>query len=1096
MTDRYEKLKTLLKELFQLDQPDLDFGLYRIMHAKSGEVTAFLDNDLLPQVKQAFALYQPADKAALEAELAAATEQARGLGVDPESTQKVKDLREKIASSAVVIAALEAEVYDHLYSFFRRYYSEGDFLSKRVYKEGVYAIPYEGEEVTLHWANKDQYYIKTSEYLRDYCIRLRPDDEAHPMRVHFRLADAAEGEHGNVKAAEGKDRVFVLATAGDSGHEFLSIEEGPQGPELSIHFEYRPATLTDWPAEVRDGKTKPPAQKDLTAAAVARVLAVTSEPFGPWIAELRKPHVTAGGETADYSRLEGHLKRYTARNTFDYFIHKDLGTFLRRELDFYIKNEVMHLDDIENEKAPRVEQYLSKIKVIRRIAGKIVDFLAQLEDFQKKLWLKKKFVVETQWCVRVGCIPEEFYEEIAENDAQREEWVSLLAINEIEGDLATPGYSTPLTPEFLKAYSTLVVDTRHFDAGFTARLLEAMGDIDEQTDGVLFHGENFQALSVMQSRSQGSLKCIYIDPPYNTGSDGFAYRDSYQHSTWLAMLRDRLAISTTLLADDGVLISSIDDIEQPLLRILMDSELGQSNRIANMVWKGATDNNPTRIATEHEYLVWYAKNIASTSPEWKSAVDDAKNIMLGEWERLRGASLDLAEIQARFRRFIKDNRESLEPLTHYDRIDEDGPYTGGRKVHNPGKEGYRYDVIHPKTNKPCVQPARGYRFTPETMKKLLADERILFGEDEGQIIQIKEYLKDYAAALKGLVELDSRVAANVLEALFGSREVFKSPKPVELLTRLLAFVSNSGSVVLDFFAGSGTTGHAVLTLNREDGAHRKMVLVEMGSHFDAVLLPRLKKITFAPDWKDGKPKRLATPEEADRSPRIMKIVRLESYEDTLNNLDIRRGEAQKSLLEEPAAQGEGKLREQYLLKYMLDVETRGSQSLLNVAAFRDPTAYRLSVKRPGADESRDDCVDLLETFNWLIGLTVVAIAAPQVFSAAFERDAEKRLQLKGGRIKPDAAGPFWFRRVEGKLPDGRRALIVWRKLGDDLEQANLVLDHFLTDKLKIRTKDFEFDVIYVNGSNNLENLKAPDDTWKVRLLEEEFHRLMFATEDV
>jgi adenine-specific DNA-methyltransferase len=270
----------------------------------------------------------------------------------------------------------------------------------------------------------------------------------------------------------------------------------------------------------------------------------------------------------------------------------------------------------------------------------------------------------------------------------------------------------------------------------------------------------------------------------------------------------------------------------------------------------------------------------------------------------------------------------------------------------------------------------------------------------------------------------------------------------------------------------------------------------MGSHFDTACVPRLKKITFTPEWKDGKPKRLATPEEADRSPRIMKIIRLESYEDTLNNLEIRRSDAQKSLLDEPAAKGDGKLREQYLLKYMLDVETRGSQSLLNVAAFRDPMAYRLSVKRPGSDESRELCVDLLETFNWLIGLTVEAIAAPQVFSAAFERDAEDRLQLQGGRIKVDPKGPFWFRRVEGKLPDSRRALIVWRKLGDDLEQANLVLDHFLTDKLKISTKDFEFDVIYVNGSNNLENLKAPDDTWKVRLLEEEFHRLMFATEDV
>ena len=152
--------------------------------------------------------------------------------------------------------------------------------------------------------------------------------------------------------------------------------------------------------------------------------------------ELAKPHVMASGERADYSRLEAHLKRYTARNTFNYFIHKDLGTFLRRELDFYIKNEVMHLDDVENESAPRVEQYLSKIKVIRKIAGKIIDFLAQLEDFQKKLWLKKKFVVETQYCISLDRIPEEFYPEIAANRcAACQEWVKLFAIDEIKGDL-------------------------------------------------------------------------------------------------------------------------------------------------------------------------------------------------------------------------------------------------------------------------------------------------------------------------------------------------------------------------------------------------------------------------------------------------------------------------------------------------------------------------------------------------------------------------------------------------------------------------------------------------------------------------------------
>ena len=218
MSQKYEKLKTLLKELFQLDQPDLDFGLYRIMHAKSAEVTQFLDKDLLPQVKAAFGAVQDrrqgGDREGTGQGHRAGIEAA---GMDPETVAQGQGAaRHGSPSDAVDSDALESEVYDHLFSFFRRYYSEGDFLAKRVYKPGVYAIPYEGEEVKLHWANTDQYYIKTSEYLRDYAFRLRPDDDKNPMRVHFRLVDAAEGEHGNVKAAEGKERVFILAPATDA----------------------------------------------------------------------------------------------------------------------------------------------------------------------------------------------------------------------------------------------------------------------------------------------------------------------------------------------------------------------------------------------------------------------------------------------------------------------------------------------------------------------------------------------------------------------------------------------------------------------------------------------------------------------------------------------------------------------------------------------------------------------------------------------------------------------------------------------------------------------------------------------------------------
>jgi adenine-specific DNA-methyltransferase len=1058
MSQKYEKLKTLLKELFQLDQPDLDFGLYRVMHAKSAEVTQFLDKDLLPQVQAAFGQYKSADKAEIEKELAKVIAGIEAAGMDPAQSPKVKDLRERLTNDAVDVGALESEVYDYLFSFFRRYYSEGDFLAKRVYKPGVYAIPYEGEEVTLHWANKDQYYIKTSEYLRDYAFRLRPDDDKKPMRVHFRLADAAEGEHGNVKAAEGKDRVFILASPGESGRDFIAEEDGEQGKELVIRFEYRPATLTDWPDDVRTGKSKPPAQKDLTALAVKHVLAMADVSLAAWIADLGQPHVTTSGEKADYTRLEAHIKRYTARNTFDYFIHKDLGMFLRRELDFYIKNEVMHLDDVESETAPRVEQYLSKIKVIRKIAGKIIAFLAQLEDFQKKLWLKKKFVVEAQYCITVGCIPEAFYQEIADNEAQREEWVRLFAIDAIEGDMVTPGYSKKLKPAFLKAHPTLVLDTRHFDADITARLLEAIGDVDEQTDGVLFHSENFQALSCMQARYREQVKCIYIDPPYNTGKDDFPYKDSYQHSSWMCMMLDRALMAQILLASDGLFSVQIGDEEMAHVRVLFDETFAERKNSA-VVRRGiknvqAQFNDIDRLSLGHDVVHSYAKRASVRLAHLRQALDDKKP---GKWDTFwRGTDRHTMRYElfgttpetGQWRWEEGRARRAIQAYEHYQRIES---------VTKNLDEWYA-------ENLQCGVDLDFVR---------LSDEGV-----------VQYYVPPQNFRLVSDNWLDIPASGNLTG--------FAHEKSLALLQRVISWSTRPGDYVLDYFGGSGSTGHAAFSMPPAGEGKRRFILVEMGDYFDTELLPRIKRFIFTPEWKEGKPERLATAEEAERGPRIVKVVRLESYEDALNNLTVRRTDTQQLLLDASDAQGADGFKEQYLLRYMLNVETLGSQSLLNVQAFTDPTAYKLKVKQAGSDESREVNVDLLETFNWLIGITVRHIAAPQTFSAAFERNSEKRLRLKG-RLKQEAAGPYWFRTVTGTTPDGRKTLIIWRKLIGEPEQDNLVLDEWFT-KQGYSAKDSEFDLIYVNGGNNLENLKAPDDLWKVRLIEEDFHRLMFETE--
>jgi len=225
-------------------------------------------------------------------------------------------------------------------------------------------------------------------------------------------------------------------------------------------------------------------------------------------------------------------------------------------------------------------------------------------------------VVETQWCIRVGCIPEAFHAEIATNDAQREEWVKLFAIDEIQGDLMKPGYSKPLTPAFLKGHPTLVVDTRYFDGAFTARLLEAIGDVDAQTDGVLFHSENFQALSLMQPRYREQVKCIYIDPPYNTGDADFPYKDSYRSSSWLAMMNDRIALSKNMLVRTGSLISHIDEHEFHLLEALGGLIFGSTSNIGPIVWDKRNPKGDARgIATQHEYLTWLMNDASALENE-------------------------------------------------------------------------------------------------------------------------------------------------------------------------------------------------------------------------------------------------------------------------------------------------------------------------------------------------------------------------------------------------------------------------------------------------------------------------------------------------
>lgn len=297
--------------------------------------------------------------------------------------------------------------------------------------------------------------------------------------------------------------------------------------------------------------------------------------------------------------LEKHLNDFISRNSFDYFIHKDLGGFLSRELDFYIKNEVLFIDDINTENPVYFTAQLSKIKALKLVASKIINFLAQIENFQKKLWLKKKFVISTNYCITLDRIPEKYYPEIASNEAQLNEWKELF-------NVVIPNGSK----ESLRNEPFLVLDTKFFSEEFKDKLLSEFDNLDEETNGLLINSENFQALNIMQEKYEDAIKTIYIDPPYNTDSSEIAYKNTFKHSTWMSLMHNRIALSRSLQQENGFIYLAIDDLELFKLNELTELLYSRENFIANVsvVHKPEGRNQEKFFGTSNEYMLVYSKN--------------------------------------------------------------------------------------------------------------------------------------------------------------------------------------------------------------------------------------------------------------------------------------------------------------------------------------------------------------------------------------------------------------------------------------------------------------------------------------------------------
>jgi adenine-specific DNA-methyltransferase len=1027
-----DKFKELLKEVFQFEAADLDFGIYRILNYKRDQIEKFIHEDLQKTVEAAFGKHKDERLENIGQRFddvkGKILELAKQLGQEPfTSSGELKeefrkgplgrDYMELKAQKeeAEAIEEIRLQVFNDLYTFFSRYYEEGDFVPQYRYsiRNHRYAIPYNGEEVKLYWANHDQYYTKTGILFRDYAFFT---DATKTYKVVFRTV-AAKEELGSNKAT--KARFFVLddETPWDMTNEST----------LVIRLQHRELSSDEARSFGVEGGSNAGKQEKINGSICDAVLKGTKD--------VKLKGLLQAIYKNETGLLPYQLARFTAKNTKDYFIHKDLKGFLTEQLDYFIKAEVISLETLERERF--FDKHITRAKVVKEIGEKIIDFLTQIEDFQKRLWEKKKFVIRTDYVVTTDLVPKEFYPEILKNKAQLKEWKEL-------------GFETARTAVDLKE-RRLPVDTNHFGEAFKERLLEKLtekADLDDLLDGLVIKSENWQGLNLLMEKYREKVKCIYIDPPYNTVASEILYKNNYKHSSWLSLITDRVQRARSILSDDGALCVAIDDAEFSRLHLAVLSLFGQDALLGTV----AVRSNPagrsalTGFSVSHDYAVF----IAATG-----------NAALGELPKTHHQISRYGEtdIKGRFEwvNFRKHgglnaNRTARPKLFYPIYTTEDGLFRIPKLQWDQRSNAWKA-LDKPTEQELVVWPVnekgeeKTWKWGHETAAGNPMDLTVRADRTGASAVYMKSRMRE--GTLPPTLWTDSKYSAtqygtNLLGDIMGASNAFSFPKSVNTVHDCLRVCAlEDGEWSLDIFAGSGTTAHAVINLNRDDGGRRKYILIEMANYFETVLLPRIKKVVYSDKWKDGKP------QNTNGISHFMKYQYLEQYEDTLDNIELKPNKTAQDLF-----------GDDYLLKYFVDFETRENATLLRMEDLKNPFSYKLKVNAEEVGEPKEVIVDIPETFAYLIGLKL------RKFKARTHKGVKYRFTL-------------------GEK-EGKNVAVVWREHDDSWTEARFMDDKaFIIEELE----EWAPHVVYINGQSVL-TPQLGEHSVEIRQIEPDFKALM------
>ena len=714
-------------------------------------------------------------------------------------------LQKDITAALQPFPDFREELFDKLFTFFQRYFSESGSIYFRytALHQNVYEKVYtDDRDVILFWKTHMLYYVKTDRIFTSLNV------EVDGVKFFF------DTPKMTLKKSNEKREVV---------YSFRKVQ--PEDGTLIFDVAYS-----------EKGKT----------TKVDDILK-----------DIKKANVKLDDET-----LNKAFRVFEKQSEVDFFINKDARAFLQEQFDLWLYQYLFAGQNVWN------EARLAQLQALKAIAYKVIDFISQFEDELVKIWNKPKFVRNSHYVLTLDKLGSSLVLEklLAHPNLpqQAQEWHDLGMIGEdfkLEMLTQKDLDGAPLLPQ----YQYLPVDTKYF-IDLELDILALFDDLDAALDGWLVHSENYQALNTLQSKFCGQVKTIYIDPPYNTGTDGFIYRDKYFQSSWLSMIGNRLNIGQKFLKRNGIALISIDDYEIANLRLIADEVFGNESFVCNFVWRRRISSSLSNqlVSSDHEYVLAVSPNRGNVE-------------ILGE------------------------DRD----MSKFDQVDNSGrkyasmPLSVGMTKNQ--RPNQWYELINPNTNHSYWPPeGRVWCYYPPTMKKKIEEGQILWPDDfpdrKMNVPRLKLYPEDIKKEKKPvstwIFEKSERKTSNGndLEIISSGRNEEGTrnlkdviggfadqiyPKPLSLIEGLCNQFSFEEDVILDFFAGSGTTAHAVMNLNRADGGRRKYILVEMGEHFNTVILPRIKKVAFSDKWKDGKPNGGAGLSH------FVKYYDLEQYEDVL-----------------------------------------------------------------------------------------------------------------------------------------------------------------------------------------------------------------------